>query len=259
MKIIFIVVSILAFLYAALLMFAYLFADALMFHPPARTYVKTSEHLSFKTSNGIELTGVFLKNENAKINIFYCHGNGEDLGMVYPILNTLRKLGFNVFSYDYFGYGYSTEKPTEKNLYQSAEDAWKFAKEKLGFAPENTVLMGFSLGSAAVSHISTLEKNWRAMVIAGGIAKGEMTLLPFDIIPWDILNNQAKLKKITSPILLLHGTKDIIVAPQNAQTNFNVITSKKKLVKLEGFGHNDIFASQIFWDELKTFLTNLQK
>ncbi len=259
MKILLIILSLPIALYALLLLFAYLFADSLMFHPPSRTYVKTSEHVFFKGANGSDLVGVFLKADNPKFNIIYCHGNGEDIGMVYPFLHALRQNGYNVFSFDYNGYGYSTGKPTEKNLYLSCEAAWKYAKENLNFAPENTMLMGFSLGSAAICHISTLEKNWLGAIISGGISKGVTTILPVNIIPWSILDNQSKIAKFKSPLLLLHGTRDMIVAPRNAKMNYDAAQCPKKLVMLEGFNHNDIFSSPDYWNEIQIFLKSLKK
>ena len=255
MKTLLIILASLVALYCLFLVCIYLFADSLMFAPPARTYVKTTEHFSFNYGGETELTGVFLKAENSKGNIFYCHGNGEDLGMIYPFLDALRKMGYNVFSYDYAGYGYSDEKPTEKKLYKSAESAWEYANKNLGFCPENTFLMGFSLGSAVAIHVSTLAETWQGVIITGGIAKGVLTLLPVNIVPWQILDNASKVEKLKAPLLLIHGTKDKIVAPHNAKINYNSAKCKKKLVMMDGFGHNDVFASPKFWDEVKKFLT----
>ena len=248
-------VLILTALYAFVLLLAFLFSDKLMFAPPPRTYVKTTEHSTFDYGGKTQLTSIFLKAENPQGNIFYCHGNGEDLGMIYPFLDALRKFGYNVFSYDYAGYGYSDEKPTEQKLYKSAESAWKYASQKYGFTPENTFLMGFSLGSAVAFHTSTLAENWRGVIIAGGIAKGSLTILPINIIPWKILDNVSKVAKLKSPLLLLHGTEDSIVAPHNAKINFYSANCKKKLVMFEGFNHNDVFSSPKFWEEVKKFLT----
>ena len=216
-----------ATIYALILLLVFVFSDKLMFAPPPRTYVKTTEHSSFDYGGKSQLTCIFLKAENPRGNIFYCHGNGEDLGMIYPFLNALRKFGYNVFSYDYAGYGYSDEKPSEKKLYKSAESAWQFAQEKYGFTPTNTFLMGFSLGSAVALHTSTLAENWRGVIITGGIAKGALTMLPVNIIPWKILDNVSKIKKLKAPLLLLHGTKDRIVAPRNVKLKFNSANCKK--------------------------------
>lgn len=262
MKLVFISAACALSVYAALLIFARLFSNALMFHPPARTYSKTPEHTAFKMHDGMELTAVFLKSSNPGApKVFYCHGNGEDLGMIYPVLNELRRRGFSVFSYDYPGYGYSYGKasPTEENLYESAQAAWKCASEKFGFTPENTVLMGFSLGSAAVCSLSEKYSGWRGMVLAGGISNGVKTILPVDIIPWKILDNSSKVSKIGCPLLLLHGTLDFIVAPRNARENFNAAKHPKKLVWLEGFHHNDIVSSPEFWSETVSFIENPKK
>ena len=151
MKILLAVIICAAVVYALVLLAAFFFADALMFHPPARTYVKTGEIVEFESDSGARLAGLFLKSSApTSVNIFYCHGNGEDLGMIYSGLNRLRELGCNVFSFDYDGYGLSEGKPSEENLYKSARSAWEFAEKNLGFTPQNTVLFGFSLGSAAV-------------------------------------------------------------------------------------------------------------
>ena len=247
-----------AALYGAFLAVVWLFSDSLMFHPSKRTYVKTPEHFFFDCG-GHELAGIFLKAEKPVCKIFHCHGNGEDLGMVYPLLDALRKSGFDVFCYDYPGYGFSAEKPTEKNLYLSAETAWKCARERFGFAPENTVLSGFSLGSAAALHVSTLEKGWRGAVVMGGIAQGGMVVLPINIVPWKILDNESKIRQFNSPLLLLHGSDDNIVPFRNAKANFAAANEPKKLFRLEGCRHNDIFASPEFWAELLAFLKNPQK
>ena len=127
-------------------------------------------------------------------------------------------------------------------------------KKKYGFTPTNTFLMGFSLGSAVALHTSTLAENWRGVIITGGIAKGALTMLPVNIIPWKILDNVSKIKKLKAPLLLLHGTKDRIVAPRNVKLNFNSANCKKKLVMFEGFNHNDVFSSPKFWDEVEKFL-----
>lgn len=256
MKIILTIFFIAALLYCLLLIAAKFFAASLMFQPPARTYVKTAEHKTFAMPDGTELTGLFLQADKPVCNLFYCHGNGEDLGVIYPLLNEFRKRGISVFSYDYPGYGYSYKKikPSEKKLYESADAAWKFASQKLGFSPENTVLMGFSLGSAPVSLLGSKIENWRGIILAGGLANGVKTVLPIDIIPWKILDNASKVSKIKSPLLLIHGTRDFIVAPHNAKENFAAAKCPKQLVWLEGFYHNDIPSSPEYWNSTMSFI-----
>ena len=259
MKILLAVVICAAVAYALVLLAAYFFADALMFHPPARTYVKTGEIVEFESDSGAKLAGIFLKSPvHTSVNIFYCHGNGEDLGMVYSGLNRLRELGCNVFSFDYDGYGLSGGKPSEENLYKSARSAWKYAEENLGFTPQNTFLFGFSLGSAAVCSVAETRKFWRGIILAGGIARGVETVLSFDAVPWKILDNTSKIAHFECPLLIMHGTRDFIVPPRNARRNFAAAKCAKKLVWLDGYGHNDISASPEYRNAVMQFIKGQQ-
>lgn len=246
-----------ALVYCGILAAAKLFANALMFHPPARTYVKTRELSFFEMPDGTKLAALMLKSGKSDApKIFYCHGNGEDLGLVRPGLEELRKRGFDVFSYDYCGYGFSEGRPTEKNLYESAEAAWNYAAAKFGYTPENTVLFGFSLGSAAVCAVAEKRDGWRGIILAGGIANGAKTTLPIDIIPWKILDNSSKVAEFKCPLLILHGTRDAIVAPRNARENFAAAKCPKKLVWLKGYGHNNISSSPEYAAEVENFIKN---
>ena len=54
---------------------------------------------------------------------------------------------FFFFSYDYSGYGASTGKPSEKNLYADIEAAWGALRSRYGVSPENIILYGQSIGT----------------------------------------------------------------------------------------------------------------
>jgi hypothetical protein len=54
-----------------------------------------------------------------------------DLGQLAPFLISLgQELGCNVFAYDYSGYGRSTGKPREKNMYKDIEAAWRCLRDQ---------------------------------------------------------------------------------------------------------------------------------
>lgn len=58
-----------------------------------------------------------------------------------------QRINCNVFSYDYSGYGMSTGKPTEKNLYADIDAAWHALRTRYGISPENIILYGQSIGT----------------------------------------------------------------------------------------------------------------
>lgn len=58
--------------------------------------------------------------------VLFSHGNAVDLGQMcsfYVGLGT--RIGCNIFSYDYSGYGISSGRPSEKNLYADIDAAWQ--------------------------------------------------------------------------------------------------------------------------------------
>ena len=102
-----------------------------------------------RTSRGNQIPCAMVRcNQNAKFTILFSHGNAVDLGQMtsfYIALGT--RINCNIFSYDYSGYGRSTGKPSEKNMYADIEAAWKALRSNYGIAPENIVLYGQSIGT----------------------------------------------------------------------------------------------------------------
>lgn len=58
--------------------------------------------------------------------VLFSHGNAVDLGQMSSFYIGLgTRISCNVFSYDYSGYGASSGKPSEKNLYADIDAAWQ--------------------------------------------------------------------------------------------------------------------------------------
>ncbi|KAA0718627.1 Protein ABHD17A [Triplophysa tibetana] len=62
---------------------------------------------------------------SARYTVLFSHGNAVDLGQMSSFYIGLgTRINCNIFSYDYSGYGVSTGKPSEKNLYADIDAAW---------------------------------------------------------------------------------------------------------------------------------------
>lgn len=60
-----------------------------------------------------------------RFTVLFSHGNAVDLGQMSSFYIGLgTRINCNIFSYDYSGYGVSSGKPTEKNLYADIDAAW---------------------------------------------------------------------------------------------------------------------------------------
>src|SRR5688572_524791 len=110
--------------YLGLFLYAYFFADKMAFLPPSPTYRDSAQILKVDVGDGIRLSAVHLINPSATHTILFTHGNAEDLGVLLPFLEELRKSGFSVFAYDYRGYGTSTGAPGEWSGYADIESVY---------------------------------------------------------------------------------------------------------------------------------------
>lgn len=58
--------------------------------------------------------------------VLFSHGNAVDLGQMSSFYIGLgTRINCNIFSYDYSGYGVSTGRPSERNLYSDIDAAWQ--------------------------------------------------------------------------------------------------------------------------------------
>jgi pimeloyl-ACP methyl ester carboxylesterase len=102
-----------------------------------------------RTSKGNRIACMFAKcAPNAKYTLLFSHGNAVDLGQMSSFYIGLgSRINCNIFSYDYAGYGASTGKPSEKNLYADIDAAWNALRTRFGINPQNVVLYGQSIGT----------------------------------------------------------------------------------------------------------------
>lgn len=88
--------------------------------------------------------------------LLYLHGNAEDLGKCYPIIDYIRmKLQVNILAPEYPGYGVSAGDACETSVQQMVQNVYEFAISPYGLnvPPSRIIIYGFSIGSAAaLSH-----------------------------------------------------------------------------------------------------------
>uniref|UniRef100_A0A673JPC5 Abhydrolase domain containing 17B n=1 Tax=Sinocyclocheilus rhinocerous TaxID=307959 RepID=A0A673JPC5_9TELE len=79
-----------------------------------------------RTSRGNRIACMFVRcSPNARYTLLFSHGNAVDLGQMSSFYIGLgSRINCNVFSYDYSGYGASSGKPSENNLYADVDAAW---------------------------------------------------------------------------------------------------------------------------------------
>ena len=189
--------------------------------------------------------------------ILYFHGNAGNIGDRSSKLATFARDGFGIMAISYRGYFGSEGSPTQKGLMQDAQASLEFLFNK-GYKEEDIILFGESLGTGVAMQLAT-KYNFAALILESpyssivSVAKKSYWFVPVNLLIKDKFESLKVAPKITSPILIIHGTNDKVVAYDEGEKLYRSINSKKKLITVDGAGHLD-FSEAFLLKEMQKFL-----
>jgi abhydrolase domain-containing protein 17 len=227
------------FIYVVIATFLYFRGDSLIFMPQKSAYRDTKEILKIPVGRSEKISAIYLTNPQAEYTLLYNHGNASDLGYVRPLLNQFQDWGFNVFAYDYRGYGTSDGQPSENNAYQDAAAAYKYLNQNLKIPSQKIIIYGQSLGGGVATDLAV--KNPAAgLVLESTFTSVARVLAPVPFLPFDKFTNLDKLHRVSCPVLVMHGDGDNVVPFQHGKALFAAAAEPKLSLWVPGAGHNDL-------------------
>jgi len=240
--------------YVALTILAFFLKEKIAFPAPSTSYIFGGPFFMIDD----KISAVYLKAENPRFTIIYSHGNGEDIGEIFPLLQQWQQRGFNILAYDYFGYGHSKGKPSQDNILEAADIVFAWAKENIGTTKANTIIAGYSLGGAAAIHLAS-QNDVAGLIVMGAFSTAFNAVLPYNIFPFDMLKNIEKINNVSAPVLFIHGTADKIVPYRNCKALYAERKNNKTLLAIKGAGHLDLFTykPEEFWNAINNFVQDL--
>ena len=239
---------------------------SVVFHPRADLTPPCPEDVLIKAADGTDLSARLHAGDPSAPLVLYFHGNGEiasDYDVIAPLYT---RMGISLLVVDFRGYGRSGGTPTVVSLMQDAVAVGESLPSVLSehnVTPSKQFLMGRSLGSASAIQLATQHPEpFSGLIIESGFAH-ELELIKRlggpDLAP--VTEFQAgfgtldKIDALTLPLLIIHGSADIIIPFSDAEALLeHAGTPDKKLVRVHGAGHNDLLLSGT-----QTYLTAIQK
>ena len=228
------------FLYAPTRTDHYALADATV--PAAqRTVVR------FPAADGTMLAGVLaLQGDSTHAaTLLYSHGNSDDIDYYWSRASLLWSFGFNVFVYDYRGYGTSDGSPSEQGLYADAQGALAFLKSRGDIDPARIAYYGYSLGGAVAIDLAT-RSHPRALVTESAFASvaelvedGSLAVPP-SFVASAKFDNLDKIGDAGAPVLLMHGNADTFIQPKYAHELYDRAAQPKRLELFDGATHDTV-------------------
>ncbi len=200
----------------------------------------------FKSEDDVPLHAWFLHSENAIATLFISHGNAGNISYSFDLLRRLWQAGYNVFIYDYRGYGRSGGKPSEVGAYKDSRAAYDYAVALPGVEARRIFLWGTSLGGAVTVELAR-HRPAAGMILecaftsAKDLAKIHYPYLPTQFLLRSKFNAIDKISSLHLPSLFIHGTNDAIAPLDLARQLYQAANEPKEFFEIPGADHNDTY------------------
>lgn len=200
----------------------------------------------FATEDGTRLHAWLVRAKDPIATLLHFHGNAGNLAYRSEKIRRLRNGGFNVFIFDYRGYGRSEGSPHEDGVYQDARAAYDYLSALPGIDTTRIIAHGISLGGA-VAVDAALYRTFAAMILestfssAPDVAAAVYPFLPARFLMRTRLDSESKIVSLHLPLLFIHGTHDSVIPFRLGRKLFQAAHEPKRFEAIEDADHNDVF------------------
>lgn len=234
-------------LYAIALGWLWLRQEKLLFFPevlPANFVLAHDPdvHEAALDVNGARLSTLHLRLSNPHGVMLFLHGNGGNLANWFVNPGLFRSANFDLFMLDYRGYGKSTGRiESEAQLHADVLAAWEQLAPQ--YRGKRVVIYGRSLGTALAAHLAARLQPDLTVLVSPYRSMGALTAEFYPWVPQALLRyplrTQDDVAKIKSPLLLVHGENDTLIAPRHSDA-LHAIAPHAQLLRVAQAGHNDL-------------------
>jgi uncharacterized protein len=202
--------------------------------------------IRFKTTDSI-----------AKGVVLYLHGNRKNISWYAKYAGIFTSKGYEVWMLDYPGFGKSTGKFAEQELYGYALQLYKLARTK--YKPADIIIYGKSLGTCLASQLASVRDCKYLILETPCYSMTSLVAHYFPVYPvsrmlhYHFPTNEY-LKEVTAPVIIFHGTNDGVVPYSNAKRLIQVLKKTDEFVTIDGGSHNDLNNFTLFHQKLDSLL-----
>lgn len=220
------------------------------------------EDIHFKTPDGLTLHGWFFTGQapdhrQAKSlgTVLFLHGNAENISTHVGSVLWLVRTGFDVFVFDYRGYGMSEGTVSIDGVHVDAAAALDTVMNLPKADRENIFVFGQSLGGAIATYsvaTSPRKDSIRALIIDSAfsgyrtIAREKLSGIfftwpfqyPASFLFDDSYSPDRWIGRVPPvPVLIMHGDSDDIVPAHHGEILYQKASGQKELWMAKGRGH----------------------
>ncbi len=241
----------------------FIFQDLLLFHPRK---LSADYQYSFDTpfrevnhlqgDRNLNIIQFLVSDSSEKGVVIYFHGNRKNINRYAKYSSHFTRNGYEVWMMDYPGFGKSTGKRTEANLYADALAVYQLALQR--FPSSKIIIYGKSLGTGIASQLASV-KECRQLILETpyysipALARHYFFIYPVQPITKYEFPTFKYLQSVKAPVTIFHGTRDGVI-PFSHSLRLKKIKPGCELLKIEKGRHNDLENSVVFQNKLDSLL-----
>lgn len=238
------------------------YPDSRVYQTPAAFKLPYKE-VEFKSRDGTLLKGWWVPAVGKALGtVIRFHGNAQNMSSHFSYVSWLPREGFNVFTFDYRGYGGSHGRPERQGIYEDCIAALEYVRSFQDADPDALLLFGQSLGGANAIAVMGDRKyaGVKAVVIDStfysyrSVVRDKINAIPvLCYLKWPLsfllIGNSHSPAEVVDrispvPVLFVHGTADQVIPDHHSQWLYDAAKEPKEIWKVEGGGHAEAFIGQ---------------
>jgi len=246
--------------YLAAIGYLFIFQRDYVFEPsgtlqaPGEVGLSGVEEIRVGTRDGVELAGWYRPAASGLPTILYFQGNAGTLSRRAARFRQITESSFGLLAMSYRGYPGSGGSPSEAAFFSDGLEIYDW----LAGRADNIVIYGESLGTAVATYVAS-EHAARALVLeapftaALDMAAESYPWVPVGPLMRDPFLSREHIKRVDEPVLIVHGTADIVVPVEHGRRLFDAAHEPKSIEIIEEGGHSDLWDREL-WPKVLEFL-----
>jgi pimeloyl-ACP methyl ester carboxylesterase len=249
---------------AVLSILVYFFQEKLIFKPeklkqdflfkydiPFREYF-------FDIEPGVRINGLHFFREQPKGLILYFHGNTRSIKGWARYAKDFYRYDYDVILLDYRGFGKSTGKRGEKEMFHDMQFIYDELKQT--YDENQLIVYGRSLGSGFATKLAS-DNQPRYLILDSPyynfirVIERFMPILPIRLVLRFQLRTDKWIRNVKCHTYIIHGTKDRLIPIRHSEALQKINPGKITLIRIVGGRHNNLTS----FDEYHNFVRDILK
>lgn len=245
----------------------YFLQDRILFHPVSLTknhrynFPEKHDDINIRVNDisNLNIVRFFSTDTITKGIVLYFHGNKKNISWYAGYSPYFTRHGYEVWIMDYPGFGKSTGKLTEDNLYTWASYIYKFALSK--FPADSIIIYGKSMGTGIAAQLAS-KQNCKRLILETpyydfpSVIKHYLPFYPVNRMIHYKIPTYRYLMNTQVPVTIFQGTDDRLVTYSNTIRLKPFLKPGDEFMTIEGGTHNDLFSFKQTIQKLDSLLKN---